>query len=198
MSAGIATGAHLLTWDRVTADALVQACRRRGHDLSVVECLPGPSVDVATLVLDLDALPVGWAGESSGGPDRAPAGCTVTFGGSADARLPFRVDRRLGPDAGLDVLCAVIGKQGLTARSVAATDALSRPPHEVLTPRERELCRGLLAGHGTGRLARDLGISEGTVRTHLQNIFAKLQLTSRAQVVAWAAASDRFSDEPTP
>jgi DNA-binding CsgD family transcriptional regulator len=103
----------------------------------------------------------------------------------------------MGPDAGLDVLCAALSRPGATASSTPAIDAVARQADEVLTPRERELCRGLLAGHGTRQLAQELNISEGTVRTHLQNIFAKLRLTSRAQVVAWAAASGRFSDGPT-
>ena len=197
MGAEIPPGAHLLTSERVTADALVQGCRRRGHDLAVVEHLPDPSMDGATLVLDVDALPEGWAEESSRRPDLEPAGHIVAFGGNMNVRLPFRVDHRMGPDAGLDVLCVALSRPGTTASSTSAIDAVAKQPDEVLTPRERELCRGLLAGHGTRQLAQELNISEGTVRTHLQNIFAKLRLTSRAQVVAWAAASGRFSDEPT-
>jgi DNA-binding CsgD family transcriptional regulator len=53
----------------------------------------------------------------------------------------------------------------------------------ALTPRQRELL-GLVAGGRTnGQIARHLCISEGTVRTHLENIFQRLQVTSRAAAV---------------
>jgi DNA-binding CsgD family transcriptional regulator len=64
----------------------------------------------------------------------------------------------------------------------------------ALTPRELELCRNLLAGHGTVELARRLGISERTVGTHLRNIFAKLGMTSRAQLIAWAGEAGLTSE----
>jgi hypothetical protein len=37
-----------------------------------------------------------------------------------------------------------------------------------------------------GGLARRLGLSEGTVRTHLENIFSRLQVTSRTAAVLHA------------
>ncbi|MGC1282056.1 MAG: helix-turn-helix transcriptional regulator [Streptosporangiaceae bacterium] len=37
-----------------------------------------------------------------------------------------------------------------------------------------------------GQLARRLGLSEGTVRTHLENIFSRLQVTSRTAAVLHA------------
>jgi hypothetical protein len=43
-----------------------------------------------------------------------------------------------------------------------------------------------------GGLARRLGLSEGTVRTHLENIFSRLQVTSRTAAV-WHAFPDQVA-----
>jgi DNA-binding CsgD family transcriptional regulator len=61
-----------------------------------------------------------------------------------------------------------------------------RHPVPRLTPRQEELLRLLAAGHTNAQIARRLGISEGTVRTHLENIYEKLNVSSRTAAVARA------------
>jgi DNA-binding CsgD family transcriptional regulator len=61
-----------------------------------------------------------------------------------------------------------------------------RHPVPRLTPRQNELLRLLAAGHTNSQIARRLGISEGTVRTHLENIYEKLGVSSRTAAVARA------------
>jgi DNA-binding CsgD family transcriptional regulator len=56
-------------------------------------------------------------------------------------------------------------------------------PVPRLTPRQNELLRLLAAGHTNSQIARRLGISEGTVRTHLENIYDKLGVSSRTAAV---------------
>jgi DNA-binding CsgD family transcriptional regulator len=60
--------------------------------------------------------------------------------------------------------------------------------HQVprLTPRQNDLLRLLAAGHTNTQIARRLGISEGTVRTHLEHIYAKLGVSSRTAAVTRA------------
>jgi DNA-binding NarL/FixJ family response regulator len=43
--------------------------------------------------------------------------------------------------------------------------------------------RLLAAGHTNTQISRRLGISEGTVRTHLENIYERLGVSSRTAAV---------------
>ncbi|TMC26245.1 MAG: response regulator transcription factor, partial [Chloroflexi bacterium] len=46
-----------------------------------------------------------------------------------------------------------------------------------LTPREREVLKLIASGRANKEIGTELGISERTVKTHISNIFSKLQLT---------------------
>src|SRR5215472_2134665 len=61
-----------------------------------------------------------------------------------------------------------------------------RRPVPQLTPRQNDLLRLVAAGHTNTQIARRLGISEGTVRTHLENIYARLGVSSRTAAVTRA------------
>jgi DNA-binding CsgD family transcriptional regulator len=63
-----------------------------------------------------------------------------------------------------------------------------RHPTPQLTARQRELLHLVAAGHTNAQIARRLGISEGTVRTHLENIYRLLQVSSRTAAVTRAFA----------
>jgi len=72
-----------------------------------------------------------------------------------------------------------------------------RHPAPKLTPRQQELLRLVAAGHTNIQIARRLGISDGTVRTHLENIYRLLQVSSRTAAVTRALA-DRTAADPGP
>jgi DNA-binding NarL/FixJ family response regulator len=55
-----------------------------------------------------------------------------------------------------------------------------------LTSREIEVLRLVGSGSANKEIARKLGISERTARTHVSNILRKLDLTSRTQAALWA------------
>lgn len=55
-----------------------------------------------------------------------------------------------------------------------------------LTEREVEVLRLLARGWDNARIAAELVISEGTVKNHVTSIYAKLNVHSRAEAVAWA------------
>lgn len=53
-----------------------------------------------------------------------------------------------------------------------------------LTPRETQVVVQVLEGHSSDSIAKDLGISVGTVRIHRRNIYAKLQISSQQELFA--------------
>jgi len=57
---------------------------------------------------------------------------------------------------------------------------------ETLTEREVEVLRLVARGQSNDEIARQLSISEATVRTHVSNILAKLSLDSRTQAALYA------------
>lgn len=71
------------------------------------------------------------------------------------------------------------------ADAVAATAA---PPPDGLTGREVEVLALIAGGRSNTEIAAELGISAATVKTHINNIFAKARLRDRAQAVAYAFA----------
>jgi DNA-binding CsgD family transcriptional regulator len=68
-----------------------------------------------------------------------------------------------------------------------------RHPVPRLTPRQTGLLHLVAAGHTNTQIARRLGISEGTVRTHLENIYERLQVSSRTAAVTRAFSNQAAS-----
>ena len=52
-----------------------------------------------------------------------------------------------------------------------------------LTDREQEVLRGICLAKSNKEIARDLGVSEKTVRNHTSNLFAKLRLENRQHAI---------------
>lgn len=69
---------------------------------------------------------------------------------------------------------------------MAATLRAPRPAVDTLTAREREVLTLIASGASNRLIAQQLGVSERTARTHMSNILAKLQLSSRTQAALWA------------
>lgn len=99
-------------------------------------------------------------------------------------------------DAPRDELFAAVraAAEGRTVLSPAvASRVLTRVRHpgpaRPLSTREREVLVLVAKGTSNREIARELFISEATVKTHLAHIFGKLEVTDRAAAVA--AAYDR-------
>ncbi len=100
-------------------------------------------------------------------------------------------------------------------RTVAAGDALlspavtrrvieqftrmprAAPPKELdeLTSRELEIFRLIARGLSNGEIARELFISDTTVKTHVTHVLRKLNLRDRVQAVVLASRSGLFEDD---
>ena len=64
---------------------------------------------------------------------------------------------------------------------------------DTLTKRELEVVLLLRGGHSNARIADALYVSEGTIKKHLSNIFGKLELCSRTEVMAFVERNiDKF------
>lgn len=61
-----------------------------------------------------------------------------------------------------------------------------RSPVPNLTPRQWDLLHLIARGRTNIQIARQLGLSEGTVRTHLENIYSRLHVSNRTAAVVRA------------
>lgn len=78
---------------------------------------------------------------------------------------------------------------GVLARVVSGeTDDVMEPadPFAELTPREREILTHLAEGQSNKVIARNLGISDGTVKLHVKAVLRKLSLHSRVEAAVMA------------
>ena len=122
-------------------------------------------------------------------PERLLAALKAVADG--DTLFSPTVTRRL-----VEAYCAVEG--GMSADGMAGGgpagghpgwSAAERSALTLLTARETDVLRLVAAGLSNGDIAERLVVSEGTVKTHLNRSMAKLNLSSRAQVVVLAYES---------
>jgi DNA-binding NarL/FixJ family response regulator len=93
--------------------------------------------------------------------------------------------------AGQTVLDSAVHASLLRNALQGAPDALTpaEPPGELpdnLTPRETDILRAIAAGLTNTDIARDLYISETTVKSHINHLFRKINARNRAQAVRYA------------
>jgi len=85
---------------------------------------------------------------------------------------------------------AVTGRVLATYRSAPPPRAGRDPALDALTGREREVLALIGLGKTNGEIAAELFVSDGTVKTHINHLFTKLQLRDRAAAVVFAFDHD--------
>jgi DNA-binding NarL/FixJ family response regulator len=94
----------------------------------------------------------------------------------------------LAAAAGQAVLDQAVQQRLLSAavRAPAAAPAGAAATDDDLTPREAEVLRLIAAGKSNREIARSLFVSEATVKTHVNRIFAKTGSRDRGQAMRYA------------
>ncbi|WP_426163929.1 LuxR C-terminal-related transcriptional regulator [Sandarakinorhabdus sp. DWP1-3-1] len=191
---GGAQGLRLLVADRqpLVAAGLAALLMTFGHtniatSSSVSEVrgmVHGDHIDIAVVDIDLDgpgvaaatSLPVIIIASAVDHPSIAAAidaGCRG---------LVLRSDDGTGLAICLAAVAA--GGQWLDDEAVSQAHGYRRAMLSVnaLTPRERDVAKLVAAGQRNRTIGDALGISEGTVKMHLHNVYTKLGLQSRTQL----------------
>jgi DNA-binding NarL/FixJ family response regulator len=85
---------------------------------------------------------------------------------------------------------AVTGRVLAIYRSAPPPRAGRDPALDALTGREREVLALIGQGKSNAEIAAELFVSDGTVKTHINHLFTKLQLRDRAAAVVFAFDHD--------
>jgi DNA-binding NarL/FixJ family response regulator len=92
-----------------------------------------------------------------------------------------------GVNRGEPALTPALARKLLQEFAKPVKSTPQREDKDALTDREREVLELLVSGITSNRkLARELGVSENTIKFHVRNILDKLHLHNRAQVVSHA------------
>ena len=61
---------------------------------------------------------------------------------------------------------------------------------DLLTPRERQALEGVVDGLTDKQIAQRLDLSPETIRTHVKNVYRKLQVGGRSELMSRAARGE--------
>ena len=119
------------------------------------------------------------------GDDGSPAGAPVLALGAAEAGQAGLLPRDIPPEQIDAALRAVAAGLVVRAREKPrpSFDAIGEGEPPLLTPREIEVLAAIGNGSSNKAVARRLGISQHTVKFHVESLFRKLGAASRAEAV---------------
>jgi DNA-binding NarL/FixJ family response regulator len=148
---------------------------------------PGTRVVVLTTYADDDsiigALQAGALGYLTKDATRAEIGRAVLAAAAGQAILDPGVQQRL-----LSAAARAAGSPGSPGAAQVPGPPGGSPGDDDLTPREAEVLRLIAAGASNREIARALFVSEATVKTHVNRIFAKTGSRDRVQAMRYAYA----------
>ncbi|MGW0769109.1 response regulator [Streptomyces sp. NPDC002676] len=163
----------------------VEATRR------ITSELPGVAVVVLTTLADegkiIDALQAGALGYLTKDAGKDQIARAIQAAVSRQVTLDPEVQRRL-------LAAAVRGHQAQDLQDQDDERRRTPPSALQLTPREEDVLRLLATGLPNAAIGRRLLIGPATVKTHVNHLFAKLGVTTRAEAVAWAHSHGYATD----
>ena len=158
---------------------------RMEPDVVLVSFEPPPaSLAVARIIPDVPVLVLTWSRREDDLLDALRAGA-IGF-----------LHKEIEPHELLEAIEAVAAGRtafppGWERLLVSRLDGHRPPGHRLqdpvtLTQRERDIVQLIVDGHSNKALAAALGIAHQTDKNHVRHVMAKLRVTSRVQLVAWA------------
>jgi DNA-binding NarL/FixJ family response regulator len=147
---------------------------------------PGTRVVVLTTYADdesiIGALRAGALGYLTKDATRAEIGRAIHAAAAGQAILDPSVQQRL-----LNAAVRAPDRPGVPSGAPGSPGgALPAADPGDLTPREADVLRLIAAGQSNREIARTLFVSEATVKTHVNRIFAKTGSRDRAQAIRYA------------
>jgi DNA-binding NarL/FixJ family response regulator len=175
--------------DVVLMDLNMPVCDGVAATRSIAGSYPDTRVVVLTTYADdesiISALQAGALGYLTKDATRAEIGRAVLAAAAGQAVLDPLVQQRLlsRAAAGSDAAAVAAGPAGAAG---AAGPAGAAGADGDLTAREAEVLRLIAGGQSNREIARSLFVSEATVKTHVNRIFAKTGSRDRAQAIRYA------------
>lgn len=84
----------------------------------------------------------------------------------------------------------------LVLKHLSGNNRQERKPLDELTKREMEVLKEIASGKSNKEIATSLFITEKTVKTHVSNVLAKLELADRTQAALFAVRNRLVEQEP--
>jgi DNA-binding NarL/FixJ family response regulator len=159
----------------------VRLARQLRPDVVLID-LSIPTVDGISATRMIRAqLPDTQVVVTSGFDEDASAFEAIRAGAAAYLLKDARID-----DIVRTIRGAAAGQVALPARTAARMVGVAGE-QTLLSPRETEVLTLVARGLANKQVARELAITESTVKTHMSGILTKLGLTSRTQLALYAA-----------
>jgi two-component system, NarL family, nitrate/nitrite response regulator NarL len=211
--------------NRILCEALAAALEARGHQVAAIAPTPTDGLaavaahrpDVAVMDVCSTAATEGPRQDGAEALGAAtvmrqhyPATAVLVLSSAAgpatrSAAMKIGVSGFLRKDKSVSELASaleVVARGGVVAEpgpsaGRARRRARRRPyPLPVLTPREAEVLRRIVAGQNTVQMAGEMDIAVSTLRTYVKNVLTKLGAHSRLQAAALASRENLLTELP--
>ena len=135
--------------------------------------------------------------------DEMPHAIQMRFPGARKTKWIIEVDRSGRNFSSLDVLMVEMLRPSLIAYEAyrvlgQMVSVFQEAPPNELSRRENEILDAVAQGASNAQIADSLWVSPGTVKKHLDNIYFKLEVTSRTAALARTGRSSAALDSPRP